>query len=81
MRRVYSERFQRSFAAAPRAVQKACDKQLNLLVLNLRHPSVRAKKFDASRNIWQGRINRNWRFYFTIEGDAYYLIDMVSHPQ
>jgi hypothetical protein len=51
MRRVYSERFQRSFAAAPRAVQKACDKQLSLLVLNLRHASLRAKKFDESRNM------------------------------
>ncbi len=81
MRCVYSERFRRSFAAAPRAIQKACDKQLELLVQNLRHPSLRAKKFDESRDIWQARVTRNWRFYFTIQGDVYYLIDMIPHPK
>ena len=74
----YTERFRRSYAAAPLRVQKQADKQLAFLVEDLRHPSLRTKKFDESRNIWQGRINLDWRFYFKIEGDAYYLYDSAS---
>jgi len=36
---------------APPAVRKAFDKQAKLLLENLRHPSLRAKKYDESRNI------------------------------
>ena len=34
---------------------------------------VRAKKYDESRGLWQARVTDDWRFYFTIEGDAYVL--------
>jgi hypothetical protein len=52
----------------------------NLLAQDLLHPSLRAKKYDTSQNIWQGRINVAWRFYFKIEGDSYYLLDIIPHP-
>lgn len=77
----YSERFQRSYAASPAEVRKQCDKQLLLLAEDFRHPSIRAKKYDEARKIWQGRINRGWRFYFLIEEDRYYLLDMMPHPK
>ena len=35
----------------------------------------------AGYDVWQARVNRNWRFYFKIEGDAYYIIDMTPHPK
>jgi hypothetical protein len=52
-------------------VQKAFDKQVQLLAANLRHhPSLRAKKYDEACDIWQARVNRNWRFYFTNAGNT-----------
>jgi len=54
---------------------------LLFILANLRHPSLRAKKYDETRGIWQARVTRDWRFYFTIEGDAYYLLDIISHPK
>jgi mRNA interferase RelE/StbE len=74
MIRVYSQRFQRSFDSAPERVRKDCDKQLEFLLKNLRHPSLRAKKYDEARNLWQARVNKDWRFYFQIRDDVYYLI-------
>lgn len=76
-----SERFRRSFDAAPPSVQKAIDKQLQLLITNARHPSLHAKKYDETRGIWQARVNRDWRFYFQIENDTYHLIDVMPHPK
>ena len=81
MQLYYTERFRRSYADAPLRVQKQCDKQLGLLVQDLRHPSLRAKKYDETRDVWQGRVNASWRFYFKIDGDSYYLLDMIPHPK
>jgi mRNA-degrading endonuclease RelE of RelBE toxin-antitoxin system len=77
----YSERFLRSYANAPRTIQRAFDRRIALLVQNLRHPSLRAKKYDEANDIWQARVNGGWRFYFTIQGDTYHLIDMIPHPK
>jgi hypothetical protein len=76
-----TDRFDRDIADAPPIIQRAFQKQLALLLGNLRHPSLRAKKYDESRGIWQARITRDWRFYFMIEGDAYILLSLRSHPK
>jgi plasmid maintenance system killer protein len=81
MRAVYTERFLESYADAPPDIQRAVDRRIALLLHNLRHPSLRAKKYDESRDIWQARVNGGWRFYFKIEGDAYQLIDLIPHPK
>ena len=31
--------------------------------------------------VWQARVNDDWRFYFTIEGDVYTLRTIRSHPK
>jgi mRNA interferase RelE/StbE len=81
MRWEHTKRSRESYQSAPRAVQRAFDKQVRLLSGNLRHPSLRAKKYDESTNLWQGRVNRNWRFYFTITNDTYRIEDIIPHPK
>jgi hypothetical protein len=56
------------YAKAPPLVQKASDKQAALLLQDLHHPSLDAKKFDEAMDIWQARVNYGWRFYFKIQG-------------
>ncbi len=70
-----------AIADAPPAVRKAFYKQLAFLEHDLRHPSLRAKKYDESRDRWQARLNQDWRFYFTIAGDTYYIQDVTPHPK
>ncbi len=81
MRLAYSQRFLEALESAPPQVQKAFFKQSRLLLLNLHHPSLRAKKYDPIRGVWQARINRAWRFYLTIEGDVYRLQAITPHPK
>jgi hypothetical protein len=76
-----TRRFDRSYANAPARIRKLFDQKLIFLLQNLRHPSLRAKKYDEAQDIWQARVNGGWRFYFRIEGDIYYLIDIVPHPK
>jgi mRNA-degrading endonuclease RelE of RelBE toxin-antitoxin system len=80
MRFSLSRKARRDYEKLTRELQKAADKQLSLLLRDLRHPSLRAKKYDESKNIWQARLDLNWRFYFHIEGDVYYVIAIIKHP-
>lgn len=77
----YTQRFLKSYAKAPREVQKAFDKQVSLLLADSRHPSLHTKKYDEASGLWQARVNRNWRFYFTIEENTYHLIEITPHPK
>jgi hypothetical protein len=54
---------------------------MDLLTENLRHPSLRAKKFDGRANLWQARVNRDWRFYFVIAEDRHLVTSIIPHPK
>jgi len=77
----YSQHFLRSLAATPPEIRRAFEKQAILLAQSLRHPSLRTKKYDPSTDLWQARVTRNWRFYFTIEAEAYYMHEIKPHPK
>ena len=62
-------------------LQATVRKQLELLAENIRHPSLQAKKYDERNNIWQGRVNRSYRFYFQIAGDQYQIMRIIPHPK
>ena len=71
----------RAFAEAPEPIKRAFLKQSAFLVQNLRHPSLRAKKYDEAEDRWQARINKDWRFYFVIQDDTYVILDIIPHPK
>jgi hypothetical protein len=62
-------------------VQRAFDKQARLLAHDLRHPSLRAQKYDEANDVWQARVTIDWRFYFTIGGGTYVIVAIVPHPK
>ena len=76
-----TERAIKDLENAPSAVQRAFEKQLRFLVSNLHHPSLRAKKYYEAKDLWQARVNRDWRFYFNIARDTYVIRDIISHPK
>jgi len=70
-----------SLTHAPPGTRRAFEKQLRFLLTNLQHPSLHAKKYDESKDLWQARVSRNWRFYFTIVNDTYRIEDVIAHPK
>jgi hypothetical protein len=42
---------------------------------------LRAKKYDEATDRWQARVNRDWRFYFRIIDDTYYILKLLPHPK
>ncbi|MDO8476629.1 MAG: hypothetical protein Q7W02_10655 [Candidatus Rokubacteria bacterium] len=51
MKAAFSRRFVHQYAALPEDRKVRFDKQLAFLLTNLRHPSLRAKKYDEARDI------------------------------
>ncbi len=77
----WTSHFIRAYRKAPKEIQAAFDKQSLLLLRNLQHPSLRARKYDERKDRWQGRVTKDWRFYFLIQGDTYILQDITRHPK
>ena len=76
-----SARAEKDYQALDARVKRRVEKQLGFLLENLRHNSLRAKKYDESRDIWQARVDRNYRMYFRIEEDTYLIISIQPHPK
>jgi hypothetical protein len=81
MKRLLTADAVKDYTDAPPAVQKAFDKQVKLLLENSRHPSLHTKKYDESRNVWQARVNRGWRFYYVNASDTYFILNIIPHPK
>jgi mRNA-degrading endonuclease RelE of RelBE toxin-antitoxin system len=77
----YTPHFLRGYGKAPDAIRRTFDKQASFLRENLNHPSLRAKKYDESRDLWQARVTKDWRFYFKIVGDTYRIEEIRRHPK
>lgn len=78
---IYSLKFLESFKKFPKEIDKKFKKQIEYLLRDYHHPSLNAKKYNKSENIWQARVNKNIRFYFQIKGDRYILIGIKRHPK
>ena len=81
MELIRTTHFERNYAKAPQQVQRAFDKQSLLLLQDLHHPSLRAKKYDESHGLWQARVNKDWRFYFLIQNNWYLIVNIIQHPK
>lgn len=76
-----TKRARKDFADLSPQLKALVRKQLAFLKDNLRHPSLNAKKYDTTDDMWQGRVNRDYRFYFQITGDTYVILMIIPHPK
>ena len=77
----FSARARRDFSTLPPRLKTSVRKQLALSQDNIRHPSLQAKKYDEANDVWQGRVNRDYRFYFQIVGEDYIIVRIIPHPK
>lgn len=80
MKHSFTRHFVKKYHSLPPEIQKKFDKQLGFLIKDIRHPSLRAKKHDEQRGVWQARVDSDYRFYFIIKKDTYFLLDIRLHP-
>ena len=79
MKLLFTKTFVRDYRKLPQEIQKAIEKQLDLLLANPKHPSLNIKKMQDPRDIWEGRVTESYRFTFQIEEDIYILRKVGTH--
>ena len=79
MELVFTKPFIKAYNSLPQRIRRLTDKQLELLLSNPQYPSLQIKKMEDSRDIWEGRITKNYRFTFCIQGATYILRKVGTH--
>ena len=80
----WSEPFKRDYKKLPEEIKKRARKQFLLLKQNPKHPSLQVKKtqgvvIKGYTDVFEGRINNNYRFLFVIENDVFILLRCGKH--
>lgn len=79
MKLLLTKSFRKEYATLPIHIQTLAEKKLGLLLRDSRHHSLGVKKMEDPRNIWEGRITRNYRFTFQTQNDIYILRRVGTH--
>lgn len=65
-----TQRFKESYRALPEGIQAKVKKAFQLFQTDPRHPSLQVKKMQGLENVWEGRIDQNYRFTFHYDVNA-----------
>ena len=76
-----SDKAVKQYQALPKVLQRKADKQFDYLVSDIRHPSLDIKKYKGTDDLWQGRIDKGYRFYFYIIAPSYIVISIINHEK
>ncbi|MDO8140418.1 MAG: hypothetical protein Q6358_02875 [Candidatus Brocadiales bacterium] len=76
--------FQRDYGKLPKPIQRQLDRNLEFLLKNPYHPSLGIKKTKGEvvkgyTDVFEGRINKSYRFLFVIENDVFILLRCGKH--
>jgi mRNA-degrading endonuclease RelE of RelBE toxin-antitoxin system len=62
-------RFKKAYQSLPKEIQEKTAKAFALFKLDPSHPSLGIKKIKGMEGIWEGRVDRSYRFTFHYEKD------------
>jgi len=69
----------RDFRSLPRAIQRRAEKALALLARNPDYPSLRTKKVQGAKDLWEARVSISYRITFHRTGDRIILRRIGTH--
>lgn len=78
---VFTRRFDDTYRALERRLQKRTEKAVRHLLSNPEHPGLQVKPVKPGKVYWEARISRGDRLIFRPAGSACILIDVVSHDE
>jgi len=81
MKITLSKNADKQYDKLPKHIQKKVDKQFAYLLQDFRHPSLNAKLYSGTDNLWQARIDKSYRFYFYIVEPNYIVVALINHPK
>lgn len=75
----FTSRFQKHFKDLTVQEKKQLQNKLKLLVENPRHPSLRAKRIQGTRDLFECSVNMDIRIIWCYEGNKMIILIDVGH--
>lgn len=75
----WSQTFTKEFHRLPSQWQKQFDEKFKLFLQDPRHPSLRVKKMQGARGIWEARVNQSYRWTFELIKSGVRLRHVGTH--
>jgi mRNA interferase RelE/StbE len=75
----FTKKFKKEYRTLPKEVQDNFDKKLSLLLEDIFHPSLRAKRIQGTKNRWEGSITMKYRFTFELHGNKAIFRTIATH--
>ncbi|SFR13978.1 mRNA-degrading endonuclease (mRNA interferase) YafQ, toxin component of the YafQ-DinJ toxin-antitoxin module [Desulfoscipio geothermicus DSM 3669] len=76
-----TNRFVRSYKKLDRAIRLQVDKTLQVMVINPSHPSLRLKRVQGTKDIWEASVNMSIRITLSFSEDTIQLRNVGTHEQ
>ena len=73
------ETFDRQYGRIPLDIRKKVDRILSLLLQDLRHPGIKARKMINVGDIWEARVGDHHRITFQLVADTIVLRRVGTH--
>lgn len=80
MRLVIAPKAKSRLPRLPKSIQKKAHRQFGYLLVDYRHPSLRARKMEGIGR-FEARIDRKYRFTFMVVGDEIYVLSVGPHDE
>jgi mRNA-degrading endonuclease YafQ of YafQ-DinJ toxin-antitoxin module len=77
----FINRFVRSYKNLDKKSSALVEKAISLLVNNPHHPSLRMKRIQGTKNIWEASAGMSVRITFMISEDVIQLRNVGTHDQ
>jgi mRNA-degrading endonuclease RelE of RelBE toxin-antitoxin system len=78
---VLTEQFEQAHEKLTKAEKRSVRKALTLLGDNPKHPSLRVKKMEGRRNIWEARPSKRLRMTFEMAGEIILMRNVGEHDK
>lgn len=81
MRLQYTQRFERAYISLEADDAARVAKAVQMLADDIRHPGLRVKKVQGTRDIWEARASHSLRLTFEIHEDLLILRNVGPHDK
>lgn len=71
--------FRRDFDRLPKRIRKKARQTMAVLEENPFHPSLRTKRMQGVKDVWESRVTLSYRITFSWEGDEVWLRRIGPH--
>jgi len=78
---LFTEQFEQAYEKLTNAEKRSVRKSLTLLGDNPKHPSLRVKKMEGRKNVWEARPSKRLRMTFDMVGETIFMRNVGEHDK